>query len=148
MDAIQLLIDDHNAVKEKFAQFEHIDNLNNADEKVTLANEICTALATHMAIEEELFYPAARALFDDKDDALVDDAVKEHKHARSLMKDIQTLEVGVRLNLEMKALRLMIEDHVKDEEGTMFPKLREQGMETTELGEKMAQRKKELAPNV
>jgi len=57
-DAIALLKADHRRVEELFEKFEKAKD---GRRKRALAEEICTELAVHTTIEEEIFYPAARA---------------------------------------------------------------------------------------
>ena len=142
MDAIELLKADHREVENLFKRFEDADDhLNEA----IFADMICTNLTVHMMVEEELFYPKAREVLgkDDKD-KLVEHAEKEHGMAKTLIEKIKTMDTGLMLDAAMKALKLAIEHHVKDEENEMFPKLRELGMETLELGKQMQERKTQL----
>ena len=68
-DAIALLKADHTKVQGLFDQFE---KSRTESRKQSLAQEICTELKVHTAIEEEIFYPAAREAVDDSD--LLDEA--------------------------------------------------------------------------
>jgi hemerythrin superfamily protein len=142
MDAIQLLEKDHREVEALFAQFEKLDNDNDAAEKAAIAFNICKSLKAHTTIEEELFYPAARDVLGDDD--LIEEAVKEHSMAKKLIADIEKLKTGMRLDMEIKALKLAIEHHVKEEETEMFPQLQERGLETAKLGQQMLARKQQL----
>jgi hemerythrin superfamily protein len=141
MDAIELLVSDHHEVDGLFTEFE---GLTDGMKKATLAWNICKELTVHVTIEEELFYPKARECLKGSDEGMVDDAIHEHTEAKDLIAKIKTLSTGSELDSEMKKLKAVIKDHVKDEEEDMFPKLKELGMETTQLGSEMSQRKTQL----
>ena len=61
-----------------------------AAERRPLAEEICTLLTVHAALEEEIFYPAARAAGVDAD--LLDEAEVEHASAKDLIAQIRDME--------------------------------------------------------
>ena len=61
-DAVDLLVADHLAAGKVFKQYEKLAKKNASPaERKKLANKVCDMLTVHMAIEEEIFYPAARA---------------------------------------------------------------------------------------
>jgi hemerythrin superfamily protein len=144
MNAITLLISDHEEVADLFMEFDKASEAKNEAQEAELAVKICKALAVHATIEEELFYPAAREVFNDEDEKQIDEAIHEHALIKKLVTDIKTLETGLRLNLELKVLQKMVEHHAEEEETEMFPLLNILGMEIDELGSKMEARKQEL----
>ena len=93
MNAIDLLEQDHRQVEEWFDEY---DELNKDDaRKAELAEEICLALKVHAQIEEQIFYPQAREATKDND--LIDEAVVEHATVKSLIGEIEAMEVGEEL---------------------------------------------------
>jgi hemerythrin superfamily protein len=60
-DAIEMLKDDHERVDALFKRYEKGKDAMSADERKALAREICAELDVHTTLEEEIFYPAARA---------------------------------------------------------------------------------------
>jgi hemerythrin superfamily protein len=62
-DAITLLKQDHEKVRQMFEEFEKADE----DRKFELAAEICQALTVHATIEEEIFYPQVRESIEAED---------------------------------------------------------------------------------
>src|SRR5689334_18604555 len=111
-DAIALLKSDHRQVEEWFEQFEKARDDNR---KQTLAGKICAALKVHMAIEEELFYPAFLAATDDKD--LHHEAEVEHNGAKKLISEIEAIGPDDDYyDAKVKVLSEMIKHHVKEEE--------------------------------
>lgn len=145
MNAIELLIDDHRKVEKLFRKF---DELKNDDERegeaASVAEKICNNLILHTKIEETLFYPAAKEVLNEDELSLLDEAKKEHDDAKNLISEIKQLFTGEELNNKMSKLKDMIDHHVGEEEGELFPKLEQRNMELDELGEKMEKRKHEL----
>ncbi|HEY2630460.1 MAG TPA: hemerythrin domain-containing protein [Usitatibacter sp.] len=147
-DAIELLKSDHAAVTELFEEFKHFieDQTPGVDELMQeLVDQACTALKVHMRIEEEIFYPAARAsLFDDAQD-MMNEAVVEHVGAKDLIEEI---EDGRASDPMTRARFLVLAEHiglhVREEESRMFPKLRRSSMDMEEVGRQLAARKQEL----
>ena len=85
LDAIELLTDDHEKVKTLFEEFDAVAGDDSSlEEKAAIVQQICQELVVHTAIEEEIFYPAARAAIDDDD--LIDEAIVEHASASEAMK--------------------------------------------------------------
>lgn len=147
MNAIHLLIADHREVEGLFKKYADLTDME-PGRQAFLAEKICKALSVHMTVEEELFYPAAREVFDDSDDEMVDEGVREHAEAKELIQEIMNMTTGPDLNEAIKKLQKAIEHHVSDEEDEMFPALQDQGMETTKLGAEMEARKYQLVSTV
>jgi hypothetical protein len=57
-----------------------------------LAEEICTLLTVHAAIEEEIFYPAVRAAGVGSN--VLDEAEVEHASAKGLIAQIREMDAG------------------------------------------------------
>ncbi|AXB79044.1 hemerythrin domain-containing protein [Novosphingobium sp. P6W] len=139
-DAIKLLKDDHKEVKAYFKQYESLED---DAEKQALADKICIALTVHAQIEEEIFYPAARAAIDDDD--LLDEAEVEHASAKQLIAEIQAMKAGDRLfDAKVTVLGEYIDHHVEEEEKEMFPESRDSDLDLKELGLQLAERKTQL----
>jgi len=144
-DAIELLTTDHKEVKALFKAYRQLVEADGEDEeKEQLALEICTKLTVHATVEEEIFYPAARDVLDDEED-LADEAEVEHACAKDLIAQIeQSAPADALYDARVKVLSEYIDHHVAEEEGEMFPKLRQSDLDLGTLGEEMAQRKEEL----
>jgi hemerythrin superfamily protein len=121
-DAIELLKADHKEVKAMFKEFETLKKNDAGDEaKAELVQRICTALTIHATIEEEIFYPAVREAIDDMD--LMDEADVEHAGAKELIAQLENAQPGDdHYDAKVTVLGEMIDHHVKEEEGEMFPK--------------------------
>lgn len=139
-DAIAILEADHREVERLFDKFEAAEGDANKRE---LANAICVALKVHARIEEELFYPAAYAVLDDK--SLIDEAQVEHASAKDLIAQIEAGAPGEPFfDARVKVLAEYIDHHVTEEEEEIFPQCRQSKMDLDKLGAIMALRKQEL----
>lgn len=141
-DAIKLLKDEHREVKKWFKAYEKLED---DGEKQDLAQKICLALTVHARIEEEIFYPAARAAIEDDD--LLDEAEVEHASAKDLIAQIRSMKPGDDLyDAKVTVLGEYVNHHVEEEESEMFPECRDADLDLDlkELGARMAERKAEL----
>lgn len=143
-DAIALLTQDHNMVKELFEEFEALKaDEDTEDEKLDLVQQICTDLSIHAQIEEEIFYPAAVETIGQLD--IMDEAIVEHSKAKAQIELLVIMAPEEDFyDAEVKVLKDMVEHHVQEEEGKMFPKLKKSSLDLVVLGERMSQRKQEL----
>jgi hemerythrin superfamily protein len=141
-DAILILVTDHREVNAKFEEFFALEE-GSWTKKKQLADEICEVLTLHTQIEEEVFYPAARAEIDD--DSLMDEALVEHAGAKELIAQISAMQPDEDLyDAKVKVLSEQITHHVREEESDMFPKVRETKLDLVALGEALRKRKQEL----
>jgi len=142
-DAIELLINDHKKVKKLFKDFEKSAKADDVAGKVEIARQICEELTVHAMIEEEIFYPAARAAVKDQD--MFNEAEVEHASAKDLIAQIEEMDGDDDMyDATVKVLSEYIEHHVTEEEGEMFPKARKAKLDLAELGEQLLTRKEEL----
>ena len=143
-DATRLLADDHREVHALFADYRKLaESGASGDERRPLAEEICTLLTVHAAIEEEIFYPAARAA--GVDASVLDEAEVEHASAKDLIAQIRDIEADAPLyDAKVRVLGEYIDHHVGEEEKELFPKCRESAMDLGDLGTRLAARKDEL----
>jgi hemerythrin-like domain-containing protein len=140
-DAIGLLRADHARVN---ALFEEFGKARDDSRKLKLAQTICVELKIHASIEEELFYPAARAVLKQAD--LVDEAEVEHASAKDLIVQIESGSPSdEKWDARVTVLGEYIRHHVKEEQNEMFPKIKKTKLDLKELGEQLRRRKDELA---
>jgi len=142
MNALDLLIEDHEKVSKLFEQAE---NTENEKKKQQLFEQIKTELETHTHLEETIFYPALQKQEELKD--LVLEAFEEHKQVKTLLREISNLADGSeKFDAKLKVMKENVEHHVEEEETEMFPKV-EQFMDETqleELGQQMEEEKKKF----
>ena len=142
-DAISLLTSDHLEVAEMFAEYEAlVSDDASGEERAAVVRRFCQALTAHAAVEEEIFYPAAREALGDDD--MIDEAVAEHASVKELILQIQAMDPSDALyDATVRMLQESVDAHVDEEEGELFPRLQDSKLDLEELGERMAQRKEE-----
>lgn len=143
-DAIELLTADHEDVRMLFADYEDLvaDGASALD-RAHLAKQICSALIAHAAIEEEIFYPAARESVEQPE--LLDQAEAEHGSAKALIAQIQRMDpASPQYDALVMQLQDAVDQHLHEEEGELFPQMQRSGVDLQQLGEQLAQRKEEV----
>jgi hemerythrin superfamily protein len=143
-DAIALLTNDHQEVKDLFEKYEDLAQTDSDDaQRKNLAEQICTMLTVHATIEEEIFYPAARDAVDEE--SLLNEAEVEHQSANDLIAQILASDSSDALyDAQVKVLGEYVNHHVAEEEGELFPKLRKAVLDLEQLGAEMSARQEEL----
>lgn len=143
MDAVKLIKDDHKKVKDLFRQFERARS---ADRKKAIAEEVFHELEVHAEIEEEIFYPAAKAKADSEGKELVAEAVEEHHVVKVLIEEMKALpEVNEQYEAKFTVLIENVEHHIEEEEKEMLPDAKKAlGKEIEALGDQMKARKEQL----
>jgi CRP-like cAMP-binding protein/hemerythrin superfamily protein len=142
-DAIAFLAADHQKVKSLFAEFDQLKLQGSAQDKAALIHQICSVLKVHAAIEEEIFYPAARDAIDDSD--LMNEALAHHAGAKELVAELEKMNPHDQLyDAKVTVLRRQIEHHVKEVEAKIFPQVIKAKLDTAALGAKMSQRRAKL----
>ena len=133
MNAVQLIKQDHRAVKGLFRKFERA----NGAEKQRIASQIITELSVHATLEEELLYPALRAQDERLDDKVLE-ALEEHHVAKATLAELDKMEIDdERFDAKMTVLRESVEHHIEEEETGLLPRL--ERMFPREMLEAMAQ---------
>ncbi|MET0984828.1 MAG: hemerythrin domain-containing protein [Steroidobacteraceae bacterium] len=120
LDALAVLERDHRLVERFFSDFDHAGAL----QLDPIGRRICKMLRIHTQIEEEIFYPAARAALSDP--TLIDRAEEEHAAAKQTIREVEarTSDAKDYVDVVHRLCRL-VEAHVREEEGDLFPKVRE-----------------------
>ena len=121
MNALELLKQDHQKVKELFEQAEEAEG--KGQQKIF--EQIKTELETHARIEETVFYPAVQGHEELKD--MVLESLEEHKQIKTLLREMDNLASdSEKFEPKLKLLMENVEHHAEEEEeGKMFPKLRQ-----------------------
>jgi Hemerythrin HHE cation binding domain len=140
-NAIGMLKEDHDKVKDLFERFEET---NGSATKAKIVSEALMELKVHATIEEELFYPALRQSIDDED-GIMDEADEEHHVAKVLIAELEEM-VGDEDHWEAKfnVLAESVRHHIKEEEGTMFKEAKKTDIDFDVLGSQMAELKRKL----
>jgi len=139
-DAIALLKEDHDLVKNLFEQFEDADE---ATKKAEIAKKAISELKIHDAIEEEIFYPQVRQVIDEN--GLMNEADEEHHMVRIAIAELDGMEgQDERFEAKFTVLSEMVRHHIKEEESEMFPKVKKSEVDLKTLGQQLQIRKEEL----
>jgi hemerythrin superfamily protein len=143
-DATTLLMKDHKDVKALFRRYEKLAKAQaDREERQELAWQICSMLTVHATIEEEIFYPAIRAV--GVDEGLLDEAEVEHASAKELIAQIRGMGPDDELyDAKVKVLGEYVNHHVEEEEGEMFPKARRAKADLEGLAAQLKARKEAL----
>lgn len=138
-DAINLLKKDHTKVKDLFDQFEKADNLR---EKKKIVAEAILELKLHIAVEEEIFYPAVRKPIGKK---IMTEADEEHHVAKVLIAELEEMD-GTEDHYDAKftVLSENMRHHIREEEKDMFPEVRALHLDMDDLGKRILARKAQL----
>ena len=136
-----MLQKDHQKVKDLFDDFEQADD---ARTKHRIINETIRELEVHAKLEESLIYPAIRKEIDDEMD--MDEALEEHHVAHVLLNELKRMKGNLtdRYQAKFKVLGESIKHHVKEEEGTMFPKAEKIDLDWEALAKKATTHKESL----
>jgi hemerythrin-like domain-containing protein len=125
-DACDLLDTDHKNVMKMFKEYEELTSSRArgaAQKKIDCARRICMELTVHTQLEEEIFYPAVRAVVKDAD--MLDEATVEHQSAKELIAQLEeATEADDMFDAKVKVLGEYVNHHIKEERGEIFPKAR------------------------
>lgn len=117
MKATSLLEAQHRTVEALFEKLE----CGQGDRAATLV-ELARNLAAHMAVEQELFYPAIKHI----DVELVDGSYEEHALGElALRRLLSTSPADPTFKARVTALKELILRHVSEEEEELFPQVEE-----------------------
>ena len=123
VEAIEMLKQDHDKVEQAFKAFEKGDHADMAACR-QLIMAVCQDLKAHSTLEEEIFYPPVRDVMEDDD--IMNQALVEHETAKMLIEQLENMqEDDPNFHATFTVLGEYVRHHVKEEEGEMFPKIRE-----------------------
>ncbi|HZP13192.1 MAG TPA: hemerythrin domain-containing protein [Nevskiaceae bacterium] len=137
-DALALLHDDHERVKQLFAQFDQ-----SRERRNEIVEQACSALSAHTQLEESLFYPAAQEHI--RRGNLVEEARVEHDSVKQLISKLQSglLDDAAR-DATFRVMARMVAQHIAQEEQELFPEVRASDLDLAALGEKMRSQHQDL----
>lgn len=137
MDALELMKQDHDKIKELFDQA-----LGNTDPsaRASLLHQIRAELMAHEKMEEDVFYPALRAGGEKAKEIVLEGYVEHHVIDVILDELLEVPEEDEMWQAKLKVLKENLSHHIEEEEGEMFTRAKEAlGQQTLdELGKKMA----------
>lgn len=142
-DAVSLLKADHRAVEALFKKYEQATE---DSSKSPILSEVCTDLAIHTILEEEIFYPACRD--SGVETEAVNEAQVEHDAVKILIADLLGGDDDPDMrDAKVKVLSEYVKHHVAEEEKAnsgIFAEARKAGVDMQDLGERLAERKEQL----
>jgi iron-sulfur cluster repair protein YtfE (RIC family) len=122
-DAFELLVQDHRQILDTLHKMEHVDTYSNAT-RAGLFLKLKRTLAKHALAEEDVVYP----LLTNEENELADSRhlYDEHADMKIALYELEALlKAGADWRTQVRELRTEIEQHVRDEENIVFPKLRQ-----------------------
>ncbi|MGH3258821.1 MAG: hemerythrin domain-containing protein [Streptosporangiaceae bacterium] len=139
MDAIVLLKDDHKTVEKLFRGFEKAGD-RAVKTKRRLVEQMIRELTVHAYIEEQLFYPAARAAAPETANHVLE-SIEEHHVVVWLLSELAGMDpADERFTAKVTVLIENVRHHVEEEEQDWFPQVRKAMSRKVlqQLGEDMA----------
>ncbi len=143
MDAITLLRTDHKTVEALFKRFEKAGDRAFV-EKREIVDRIIEELSIHAAIEEQVFYPVARATVPATEDIALE-SLEEHHVVKLLLAELADMDPSQeRFTPKVTVLIENVRHHVKEEETDFFPTVREalSRSELADIGATLSEAKK------
>ena len=124
-DALAVLSEDHRKVEQLFLRFEQLRESPEVDTKLALVREIIHELSVHAGIEEQVFYPSVRRALP-QGDRLAEGLLHEHQEVEELLAELEKMDpTDERLVPLVMEVMHSVKEHVAEEEGQVFPKVRE-----------------------
>jgi hemerythrin superfamily protein len=145
MDPIQMLVEDHQRVKQLFRRFEQSRD---PSEKQQIAQQAFLELEVHSALEKQIFYPAVAQKGDKEDKDLVDHSYHDHAKTEQLIGELRSMPAtDARYDARFRELIESVEEHAQEEEEQMFPDAQQKlGGDMQRLGQEMTRLKQQMMP--
>jgi hemerythrin superfamily protein len=136
-DAIEFLTAQHRDVEQLWKHLEVAHRDADLELEQDLGRRIIAMLSQHDALETMILYPVLRGL--DGGDFLADHALEEHREIRELLAEVDGKDLEDEREFRTLARAIdLVQGHVEEEEGTLFPALRAVGQERLyEMGDAM-----------
>ena len=143
MNAVQMLLDDHQKVRTLYKQWQQGGDQN---QKQQVGMQILNELFVHSKLEEEIFYPAFRTAADAQGKELTAEAYEEHAKVDQMVEQLRGMSAGDGQYQSMfKELMQNVEHHVKEEETELLPMAQSvMADQLDQLGQDQLMRKQQL----
>lgn len=143
--ALTKLKEDHSTVRKMFDEYEASKDKMTGKAKANLVATICGELKVHTQVEEEIFYPALRAVQTKELEELLDEAEVEHGGAKDLVAQLEAASPNEPLyDAKVTVLGEQVKHHAREEENEMFPEARKTDVDMNALGAQLIARAEEL----
>ena len=125
-DAITSLREDHRRVEKLFKEFEKLAKKGDDQARMrAVVEEVSRELAVHAVIEEQVFYPSVRRHVEEAEDVVLE-GLEEHHIVKWTLSELDGMSGDEeRFKAKVTVLMESVRHHVEEEEGEMFPKVRE-----------------------
>lgn len=121
-DVLDLLMSEHRAAESLLDQIAQTEQQPNARD---IADQVISMLVKHSVAEEMYVYPVLEQYLDDGKESVEHDK-GEHQELEELLKTLEGLETeDPQFPQTVARIREVLADHISDEEGEQFPRLRE-----------------------
>jgi iron-sulfur cluster repair protein YtfE (RIC family) len=142
--ALDMIRADHERLTELFAQ-RQTGSAPSADAH-TLSEQVCVELEIHSRVEEEIFYPAVRALADADTREFIDQSLEDHAFQERIITQLRGVpEQSPEYEDILNGLAEDVAVHIEQEESMLLPVAEELlGDSLVELGEEMLELKEQL----
>jgi iron-sulfur cluster repair protein YtfE (RIC family) len=139
-DALEVLAQGHEHTRALAEECRRVAHAMAADGGMQpLAEALCRAIRRMATLEEELFFPMARAALEAS--APVDLAELEHATAREIIRQMQLRDPRTACyEALVMALVDCVERHAQLEQAQLFPRVRESCLDLAALGERLNER--------
>jgi iron-sulfur cluster repair protein YtfE (RIC family) len=117
-DAIAMLTADHRQVRALFQQYA---DTSDPYLKQIIAEHVFAELELHTLLEETVFYPAFAEQADAEGKRLVREALQDHQEVKERIEALQETDDDAAFEAGFQALQAEVEQHIEEEETTMFP---------------------------
>ena len=144
-DALALLVAEHDEVRRLTRDFERARKADAVADKRAASLALCGTFERLAAVKHEVFHPAAAAVLQGEDRALLDRAAVIRQGLHDLVARIRATPA---VDPSYDALVLVLAEHagnaLRQEEERLFGRLRHSGLDLQGTGERMAARLAEL----
>jgi hemerythrin-like domain-containing protein len=147
-NAVTMLKAEHVTIKRLLRQLSETSD-RAVKQRESLVNELEQVLKVHAQIEEEVFYPAFKAITEgDEAEEMFYEAAEEHHVVDMVLPALKTANPkSHEFKAKAKVLKELVEHHIREEEGEMFQEARKRfsDEQLRELGDLMQTRKDSVA---
>lgn len=144
-NALDMLEEDHKKVQKLFKQFEKLDG--DEETRAALVQEAIAEIKIHTAIEEQVFYPAARETLGDEEEGedLLNEAAVEHDSAKALIEKLEGLDPSdPYFAATFTVLGEYVNHHIHEEESELFPKVKKAKMDLEAIAQDLLEAKEQM----
>src|SRR5262245_36775288 len=120
MNVLNILKKDHSTVRSLFNKYSRTGK-SSYERKLEIFEQIRRELQIHTRAEQEIFYPAIKAMNGTESRKLVTDALKEHRDVDELLTQISRLNpTDKSFDESIETLLEFVDHHIEYEEGEIF----------------------------